>query len=228
MRSSSQIDISPSSQRQHYAVELGQTLYIVMLKLLLCLLLLAPHVISHAGFNDGVDAYLRKDYAKAFREWEPLAHRGDTDAARNLARLYLEGNGTVQDFKLARKWFQFAADRCNATAMNGLGLMLLNGQGGATDAVQSFRVFERAANMGIHADSDSMGNLAGMYLRGIGTQANIIEAYKWYLLYREYTTDNANKQKLTALLPSVESAMTQTQIEESRRRARSFVPTPCR
>ena len=104
---------------------------------------------------------------------------------------------------------------------------MLNGQGGEKDPVGAFRLFEKAANQGLHSDADAMGNLAGLYLTGTGTQPNIIEAYKWYVLYGEYTTDPKNKQQLTALLPQVEKSLTTTQKAEALRRINTFQKTRC-
>jgi hypothetical protein len=44
---------------------------------------------------------------------------------------------------------------------------------------------------------------------------NVIEAYKWYVLYCEYTTDVKNKQQLLSLLPQVEKTLTPTQKAEA-------------
>ncbi len=183
--------------------------------------------VALAGFEEGVDAFNRGNYSLAFEHWQPLASSGDADAARNVGRLFHEGLGVKQDFGKARYYYGMAAAKCNATAQNNLGLMLLNGQGGAKDPVGAFRLFEKAAKQGLHSDADAMGNLAGMYLTGAGTQQNVIEAYKWYVLYAEYTTDVNNRRKLQTLLPQVESTLTQQQKIEAIRRARLFQKTRC-
>jgi TPR repeat protein len=61
-----------------------------MKKVLLSLFISFP-LIAFATFEDGVDAFNRGDYSRAAREWQPLANSGDSDAARNLARLYQQG-----------------------------------------------------------------------------------------------------------------------------------------
>lgn len=197
-----------------------------MKKVLLSLFISFP-LIAFATFEDGVDAFNRGDYSRAAREWQPLANSGDSDAARNLARLYQQGLGVKTDLIKARQLYRLAAAKCNATAQNNLGLMLLNGHGGEKDLVGAFRLFEKAAMQGLHADADAMGNLAGMYFTGAGTQTNVIEAYKWYVLYGEYTTDVKNKQQLLSLLPQVEKSLTPTQKAEAIKRANSFQKTRC-
>ncbi len=180
-----------------------------------------------AGFEEGVDAFMRGDYPRAANEWAPLAKSGDPDAARNLARLYHEGLGVRQDFSQARKLYQVAAKKCNATAQNNLGLLLLNGQGGEKDPVEAFRLFHSAANQGLPEDSDAMGNLGGLYLGGTGTQQNVVEAYKWYYLYMTYTTNGENRRKLQALLPQIEAQLSSVQKSEAIRRAQNFRPARC-
>jgi TPR repeat protein len=197
-----------------------------MKKVLLSLFISFP-LIAFATFEDGVDAFNRGDYSRAAREWQPLANSGDSDAARNLARLYQQGLGVKTDLFKARQLYRLAAAKCNATAQNNLGLMMLNGHGGEKDLVGAFRLFEKAAMQGLHADADAMGNLAGMYFTGAGTQTNVIEAYKWYVLYGEYTTDVKNKQQLLSLLPQVEKSLTSTQKAEAIKRANSFQKTRC-
>lgn len=183
--------------------------------------------VALAGFEEGLDAFQRGNYKQAAREWQPLAASGDADAARNLAFLYHQGLGFGIDYSKARYWYRIAALKCNATAQNNLGLLLLNGQGGEKDPVGAYRLFEKAALQGLHADSDAMGNLAGLYLNGIGTQQNVIEAYKWYILYGEYTTNTENKKILLNLLPQVEKLLTSTQKSEAIYRARNFARVNC-
>jgi len=182
---------------------------------------------AYSRFESGVDAFNRGDFKTAYQEWLQPAINGDVDAARNLARLYHDGKGVGVDYAQARKWYKFAADKCNATAQNNLGLMYLNGQGGPKDDVIAFRLFQVAANQALHADAEAMGNLAGMYLNGAGTQPNIIEAYKWYYLYSQYTIDPVNSNKLKSYLPQVQAHLTETQLQESKRRIAAFQKTRC-
>lgn len=184
--------------------------------------------LAYASFEDGVDAFMRKDYRKAAQEWLPLAESGDADAARNLGRLYHEGLGVKQNYVTARSWYEIAAKKCNASAQNNLGLLLRNGQGGDSDVVRAFRMFQSAAMQGLHADADAMGNLAGMYLTGTGTQANIIEAYKWYLLHNQYTIDLDDRDLVRSFLPTIEAQLTPVQKAEAIRLATQFRPQRCK
>ena len=57
-------------------------------------------------FDKGVRAYGAGDYATALKEWTVLAEQGIAEAQFNLGYKYENGNGVVQDYKEAVKWFQ--------------------------------------------------------------------------------------------------------------------------
>lgn len=184
--------------------------------------------VAKSDFEAGVDAYTRGEFFKAEKEWRPLAAAGDADAARNLGRLYHLGLGVTQDFTTARYWYEIAARKCNATAQNNLALLLQDGLGGEKDAPRAYRLFLLAADQGLFAHADAMANLGRMYLRSDGTQPNIVEAYKWFLLHNEYTIDLKNRETIKAILPAIESLLTPTQKAEALRRAAQFRPKPCK
>jgi hypothetical protein len=74
-------------------------------------LMLAPGVSVAADFNAGMGAYERRDYTAAVREFRALAEAGDPHAQYMLARLHAQGNGVLQDYVEAHKWFNLAASR---------------------------------------------------------------------------------------------------------------------
>ena len=53
---------------------------------------------ARAGFDEGVAAYKRSDYAAALREWRPLAEQGHADARGGLGLMCFKGQGVPQDF----------------------------------------------------------------------------------------------------------------------------------
>ncbi len=64
-----------------------------------------------AGFDEGMAAAKRGDYATALREWRPLAKQGNAKAQHNLGVMYEIGEGVPQDFAEAVKWYRKAADQ---------------------------------------------------------------------------------------------------------------------
>jgi TPR repeat protein len=62
-------------------------------------------------FNDGMDAFKRKDYKIAFEKWKPLAEQGHDDAQYKLGKLYREGLGVDPDYVEAYKWYYIVAKK---------------------------------------------------------------------------------------------------------------------
>ncbi len=60
--------------------------------------LMAP---AWAGWDEGVAAYQRGDYAKAIRELRPLAEKGYANAQVVLGVMYVKGQGVPQDYTKA-------------------------------------------------------------------------------------------------------------------------------
>jgi uncharacterized protein len=69
------------------------------------------------------------------KEWIPLAEDGDSAVQYNLALMYEYGNGVLQDYKEAIKWYTLAAEQGDAMAQNNLGVMYENGHGVLQDNV---------------------------------------------------------------------------------------------
>ncbi len=100
----------------------------------LLVVLAAP---AWAGFDEGVAAHKRGDYATALRELRPLAEQGDAAAQYNLGVMYYGGYGVPQDYAEAVKWYRKAAEQGNAPAQYNLGVMYHTGQGVPQDYVQA-------------------------------------------------------------------------------------------
>ena len=64
-----------------------------------------------AGFDEGVAAYDRGDYATAFEEMLPIAEQGHASAQFNLGNRYANGEGVPQDYAVAMKWYRLAAEQ---------------------------------------------------------------------------------------------------------------------
>ena len=88
-----------------------------------------------ADFDAGLAALQKGDYAAAFREWTPLAERGDAVAQFNLALMYDNGQGVRQDCQKALKWYALAAEQGDAEAQFNLGVMYYRGQGVRQDYI---------------------------------------------------------------------------------------------
>lgn len=89
---------------------------------------------ARADVLAGVTAWEAGDYARAVREWRPLAVAGDADAQFNLGQAYKLGRGVTQDLAQAAEWFGRAARQNHLQASDNLGLVLYD-MGNKADAL---------------------------------------------------------------------------------------------
>ncbi len=101
---------------------------------------------SQADFWDGLDAFLRGDYATALREFKPLAEQGHAGAQFSLGSLYFLGQGVPEDYTEATKWYHKAAEQGLREAQSTLGSMYFLGQGVPQDSVLAHMWVDLAAS----------------------------------------------------------------------------------
>ncbi len=99
-----------------------------------------------AGWDEGVAAYSRGDYATALREWRPLAEQGYANAQFNLGLMYYNGWGAPQDDAESVRWWRKAAEQGHAMAQNNLGTMYYNGRSVPQDYAQAHMWYDLAAS----------------------------------------------------------------------------------
>ncbi|SEL42554.1 Sel1 repeat-containing protein [Halomonas daqiaonensis] len=96
--------------------------------------------LASADYAEGMRYYEQQEYRQALQEFGAAARSGDADAQYMLGRLYESGNGTVQNFVQAHKWYNLAAARGHshaAEARNSLAERMTAGQ--VAEAQQSAR-----------------------------------------------------------------------------------------
>ena len=81
-----------------------------MRSILIALLIMLAAPISAQDFQKGLEAAKSGDFETAFKEWTPLAERGESDAQYNLGLMYENGWGVPQDYKEAVRLYTLAAD----------------------------------------------------------------------------------------------------------------------
>ena len=136
----------------------------------LLVVLAAP---AWAGFDEGLAAYNRGDYATALREWRPLAAQGNAAAQYNLGLMYDKGHGVAQFYAEAAKWYHRAAEQGVVAAQHNLGVMYYQDQGVVQDYAEAVKWFRKAAMQG-HASAQY--NLGVMYRKGQGVPQDDAEA----------------------------------------------------
>lgn len=77
-----------------------------MIAALIWLTLATP---AWAGFDEGLAAAKRGDYATALREFHLSAEQGNALAQHNLGFMYYNGRGVKRDYVQAHKWWGLAA-----------------------------------------------------------------------------------------------------------------------
>ena len=80
-------------------------------------------------FQDGMDAFQRKDYKEAVRLWKPLAEQGNAIEQYNLGHMYEKGKGVPQDYKEAVKLYRLSAEQGDVDAQLQLGVSYGMGRG---------------------------------------------------------------------------------------------------
>ncbi|RJF92860.1 SPOR domain-containing protein [Sphingomonas cavernae] len=85
---------------------------------------LAASIPAIADVEQGIDAWLRGDFAEAVNQWRPLAIEGDADAQFNLATAYKLGRGVRADLVQAEQWYRRAALQGHEEAEDNYGLAL--------------------------------------------------------------------------------------------------------
>ena len=166
-------------------------------------------------FQDGFDAYNRKDYKVAFEKWMPLAEQGDAYAQSNLGLMYAYGRGVTQDYKGAVKWYRLSAEQGNATAQYNLGTMYDNGQGVTQDDKEAVKWYRLSAEQG---NALAQLKLGVMYDKGQGVIQDYVEAHKWFNIAGANGNELGRKNR-----DIIEKRMTLDQIAEAQKLAREWM-----
>lgn len=153
-------------------------------------LALLAAVPAAADVKDGVDAWTRGDYARAIREWEGPAAKGDADAQFNLGQAYKLGRGVKQDLVKAEDFYAKAAAQGHLQAADNLGLLL-------------FQRGEKARALPYLQAAAGRGDPRSQYLIGVGHFNGDFVAKDWV---RAYALTSLARQ---AGLPQATSALAQ-------------------
>jgi len=119
---------------------------------------------------------------KAVAYYQRAADTGLADAQYAMSQIYANGaGGKKRDEAEARRWLALAAHQNFDTAQLDLGTWLIEGKGGPRDLKAGFGWMKRAAAGGNVA---AQNRLAKLYMGGIGTEPNAMDAAAWYFIAR--------------------------------------------
>ena len=175
-------------------------------------LMLTPAAGAAQNYWAGVGASLEHDYARALREWRPLAVKGDAKAQYSLGELYRQGRGVRQDHAEAAQWYRMSADQGHERAQFLLGQMYFQGQGVPQDHAEAARWYRMVAKKG---DVGMQFNLGLIYRRD-GSIQDYVAAHTWFNIAAANGHRNAAANR-----ESVSRLMTADEISEAQRRARA-------
>lgn len=170
-------------------------------------LALGVHHAALAGFAEGATAYNNRNYSLAYKEIEPLARAGNTEAEHLLGLMYYMGRGVPQDYKQALNWHRKAAVKGKADAQYVVGAMYYTGNAVIQDHKQAVIWFRKAAEQG-HAEAQQILGLMYRYHIG-GLQQDNVLAYMLWNMAAANGSANAAEQRA-----AVVKRMTPEQIEE--------------
>ena len=140
-------------------------------------LLLLSTVGWSADYWKGLEAYNKKDYRTALREWRPLAEEGNVNAQFNLGVMYNHGRGVLQDYKTVVKWLTLAAEQEAVRAQYALAMMYTKGRGVPQNYKTAAKWYRLAAEQG---DAEAQFALGVMYRKGGGVPQSHVYAHMWY------------------------------------------------
>lgn len=147
------------------------------------------------------------DSEAAFKEFMPLAAKGDARAQFELGFMYERGKGVPQDYKESLSWFRKSAAQGNASAQFHLGQRYDVGNGVPQDYAEAASWYRKSAEQG---GTLAQVHLGFLYELGQGVPADMVQAYKWYSLAASSGNAIASQKKKAA-----EAMMTPKEIKEA-------------
>lgn len=165
-------------------------------------------------FYNGAGACQNRQLSKLYLE--ASAEYGLIKSQQILAYAY-NGNGLVglvnKDYSLAKFWFEKAARQGDIISAIVLSGMYFEGIGGVPNESLAFDWISRAESMPYGDPFFAFSSLGMYYEKGIGTDVNLIQAYKYYDLLSPAGDDDKAR---------LEAQMTPEQIREAIRLSRQW------
>ena len=145
------------------------------------------------SLHKGLEAYRRKDYKSALKEFTPLAEDGNVEAQFKLARMAYTGRGIAKDYNEAAKWAEKAAENNHSNAQLLLAALYFEGRGVAQSYATAAKWLHKAAKQN---NADAQFRLGAMYEhdKSYEHDKNYVKAYMWYAL-SHINGDNAAKER---------------------------------
>lgn len=164
----------------------------------------------------GIAAYQRGDYARAMKELQAAAEKGDEQAYYNLGVAYAEGKAGPRDMAKAIAAYRKGAEGGSVLAAFSLGQIYRKGDGVAHDYSQAAKWYEAAAK---HGDFRASNELGLLYVEGKGVEKNLIEGFAWIYpaTHASIMDDSAMKNAM-----QLASMLTKDQLDHAQTKGRAY------
>ncbi len=177
-----------------------------------------PAAVFEIGRRYSEGAGTAKNLEKASDWYERSAQLGYAPAQYIIGNFNEKGIGVEKNMARAVSWYELAAESGNVVAMHNLGVIYATPGTVADepDMENAFRWFNEAADHGVR---DSQVNMGIFHTRGIGTNVDLVEAYKWFAV-ASASGDVDAKSKLTV----IKEALRPEQLAEAKALVESWKP----
>lgn len=175
------------------------------------------HGIADAGYALFTIYYyglgVEKNYETAREYLAKSAEMGYSLSQRSLGHVYYGHKYSEiakTDYEKALHWYKCAADQGDKVSALAIAEIYYLGKGVEKDDRQAFKWLLRSSKLEYGSPTASFVSLAKFYEEGIGTDVDLVQAYKYYDL--QGSAGAEGKQRLS-------KQMTKEQIEEARRQS---------
>lgn len=159
-------------------------------------------------FSDGQKAFETGDYQKALSEWRLSASNGNAKAANNIAKMFRNGLGVIQNHRTAIEWFMMGHRLGSAESAYNLAIAYDQGIGGIQkDEKTAFSYYHASAKRGY---SDAQFNLGLRYAKGVGVKPNLMLSYMWLEIVinsQKFLKQGTIKKSKLSLVPKEKGEM---------------------
>lgn len=160
-----------------------------------------------ASFEQGKEAYERKNWQQAIYYLRPLAESGDARAMIVLGNMYSQGLGVAQDDKEAFSLYLKAARLNHPDAMAAVGAMYQQGRGTAKNLKYALGWYGRAAQAGQNTAATLYAMLLYRGNRSDDKAQELIpdhvESYKWFTIAARQTQNKKTQATLRQMASKV-------------------------
>lgn len=129
-----------------------------------------------------------KDWQKSLDCYMKAAALGHREAYRCVGGAYFEGRGVEKDLSKAREWYRCGADAGDVSAQLMLADCYKRGLGGEKDFTAAMDMYRQIASRSdlrkkyIHELGTAQYEIGNMYMKGLGVDVDLRQAYDWLKL----------------------------------------------